>query len=71
MKEDFDLSKVNYANPYYQADFGAKNAVRWKRTDEASSNAISDFVRLREKMYSFEMLCRKADATMIVQHRAT
>ena len=40
--------------------------------DEASGNPISEFVGLRPKMYSFEMVCKKPDGTLetVGKHRA-
>lgn len=56
IKEDFQLSKVDTPKPYYQDDFAANNAVLVKRTDEPSGSAIMEFVRLRRKMYSLELV---------------
>ena len=64
MKEHFDLSNFDPSNTYYQPDFGVNKAVVGKRKVEASGNPISEFVGLRPKMYSFEIVCRKAKSTM-------
>ena len=72
IKQHFDLSNFDPANPYYQPDFGANNAVVGMKKDEASGNPISVFVVLRPKIYSFEMVCKKPDATLdpVGKHRA-
>ena len=63
-KELFDLSNIDTTNPYYQPDFGGNKAVVGKMKDEVSGKPISEFVGLRTKMSSVEMVCRKADGTM-------
>ena len=72
MWENFDLSKVDTTNPYYEAECGANKPVVRKRKNEASGNAISEFVGLRLKMYSFEMVCSNAEGTTerVEKHRA-
>ena len=72
MKQHFDLSNFDPSNPYYQPDFGANTDVVVKKKDEASGNPISEFVGLRPKMYSFEMVCKKPDGTLetVGKHRA-
>ena len=60
MKQHFDLSNFDRANPYYQPDFGANKAVVGKMKDEASGKPISEFGGLRPKMYSFEMVFQEA-----------
>ena len=72
MKQHFDLSNINPSKPYYQHYFGANKAVLGKMKCEARGNPISDFVGLRPKMYSFEMVCKKPDGTLetVGKHRA-
>ena len=72
MKEHFDLSNIDPSNAYYQEDFGGIKALVSKTNDEARGNTIPEFVCLRSRMYSFEMVCKKSDGTleMVGNHRA-
>ena len=63
-KQHLNLSNLDHFYPYYQAEFGPNNPVVGKMKDEASSNPSSEFVGLRPKMDSFEMVGKKPDESL-------
>ena len=51
MKEEFDLASYPKSSPFYDS---TKNKVVGKFKDEASGQSITQFVGLKQKMYSYQ-----------------
>ena len=68
----FDMSNYEPANPYYKYEFKENNSKVGFMKDEAAGHAISEFVGLRPKMYSYLEVKSKADGILDVtnKHRA-
>ena len=66
------MSNFDTANKYYKPEFQRNKAEVGLMKDEAAGNAITEFVGLRPKMYSYQTVKVKPDGTTETseKHRA-
>ena len=71
-KDFFDLSNYPPTHPYYEPALARNKAVLGKMKDEAGGHAISVFIGLRPKMYSYQYVKLHEDGTSetVDKHRA-
>ena len=71
-KDFFDLSNYPPTHSYYEPGLARNKAVLEKMKEEAGGHAISEFVGLRSKMYSYKFVKLNQDGTSepVEKHRA-